>query len=54
MKNSKGMLAFIGIRTVGLILLGLAFIVLGVYILINPAEYDYEATATISRIEGFI
>ena len=51
MKNSKGMLAFIGIRTVGLILLGLAFIVLGVYILINPAEYDCEATATISKIE---
>ncbi|MDO4816596.1 MAG: hypothetical protein Q4A83_08385 [Bacillota bacterium] len=52
MKNSKGLLVFIGIRTVGLILLGLAFIVLGVYVLINPAEYDYEATATISRIEA--
>ena len=51
MENSKAVKIFVGARTIGLILLGLAFFALGVYVLLNPAHYDSSATAVISKIE---
>lgn len=51
MENKKSTKILVGASTVGLILIGLAFFALGVYILLNPAHYDSSATAVISKIE---
>lgn len=39
------------VKNITAVLFGLAFIVLGVYLLLNPPQYDFSATAQISKIE---
>lgn len=51
MGNSKAFKFILSAKSVGAILLGLVFLVLGIYFLINPHEYEYTATATISDIQ---
>lgn len=51
MKNGNGLRILFSIKSAIAFLIGLVFFVLGIYLLINPTEYEYTADAVISKIE---
>ena len=51
MKNDKLFLGYLTVSNILSILIGLGFVVLGAFLLLNPKSYDSSATAVISSIE---
>ncbi len=51
MNSKKGLQAYVGLKMAGTIILGLVFLGIGIYLLLNPTEYEFKTTATISKIE---